>query len=76
MDNQIHRVSTDEATAPAVRCNQAGCIEPAAFRFTWPGKDEAGICAGHEPKLRGVASLMGLYLQIIPLAKAEGSSEL
>jgi len=36
-------------------------------RYTWPGKDEAGICAAHRPKLQAVASAMGLYLQVIDL---------
>lgn len=47
-------------------CNQKGCDNPGAFRFTWPGRDEATICEEHAPKLRGVASAMGLYLQLIP----------
>ena len=49
------------------QCNQAGCEQPAAFRFTWPGRDEAGICTEHERKMRGVAAAMGLYVQTIPI---------
>ena len=26
-------------------CNQKGCDNEAMYRFTWPGRDEAGICA-------------------------------
>ena len=48
-------------------CNQHGCDLPAAFRFTWPGNDEAGICEEHAPKLRGVADAMGLGLQLIAI---------
>lgn len=57
------------------RCNQKDCDAPAAFRFTWPGRDEAGICEEHVGKLRAVADAVGLYLQLIPLAagaNAEG----
>lgn len=48
-------------------CNQEGCTAPAAFRFTWPGKEEQGICAEHAPKLRGVANAIGLLLPMHPL---------
>lgn len=48
-------------------CNQQGCDAPAAYRFTWPGRDEACICEGCAPKLRRVADAMGLYVQLIPL---------
>ena len=50
-----------------MKCNQQDCDNVAAFRFTWPGRDEAGICAEHAPKLSGVAATMGLYMQLIPL---------
>lgn len=50
-------------------CNQDGCKEPASYKFTWPGHDEKGICENHVKRLRGVASAMGLYVQIIPLEK-------
>lgn len=48
-------------------CNQKGCTNPGAYRFTWPGQDEAHICREHMPKLRSIAAAMGLPLQIIPL---------
>jgi hypothetical protein len=54
-----------------MKCNQQGCQNEAAFRFTWPGSDEAGICAQHAPKLDAVAQAMGLHLQVIPLLGAE-----
>lgn len=49
------------------KCNQRGCNEPAGFRFTWPGRDEAGICQQHAPQLQGIANAIGLYVQLIPL---------
>lgn len=52
-------------------CNQKGCTQPAAFRFTWPGRDESAICSEHVKKLQDVAQAMGLYVQIIPLVAAE-----
>ena len=53
------------------KCNQKGCTEDGAYRFTWPGKDEATICEGHINNLRGVSDAMGLHLQVIPLEKEE-----
>ena len=50
-----------------MKCNQKNCDEPAAFRFTWPGQDEAGICIDHVDKLQNIARAMGLHLQVIPL---------
>jgi hypothetical protein len=49
------------------KCNQEGCNNPAAYRFTWPGKAEAGICGQHVQKLVQVAEAMGLPLEVIPL---------
>lgn len=48
-------------------CNQKGCALPGAYRFTWPGNDEATICEEHVGKLRGIASAMGMHLQVVPL---------
>ena len=48
-------------------CNQKNCDQPAAFRFTWPGQDEAGICIDHVATLQNIAAAMGLHLQVIPL---------
>ena len=45
------------------------CDNPAKYRFTWPGNDEAVICEKCVNQLRGVASAMGLHLQIIPLSE-------
>jgi hypothetical protein len=43
------------------------CEKPAIARYTWPGRDETGICADHLAKLQVVAEAMGLPLQIIDL---------
>ncbi len=48
-------------------CNQAGCENKSAFRFTWPGEDEAGICPDHINKLLGITRAMGLHVQVIPI---------
>jgi len=48
-------------------CNQIGCDNKAAFLFTWPGKDQAGICAEHAPKLKRVAEAIGLHAQLIQI---------
>lgn len=47
------------------------CDRDAVARYTWPGRDETGICAEHVGKLRAVAEAMGLPLQIIPIMKKE-----
>lgn len=49
----------------------AKCPHQAFYRFTWPGQDESFICTEHVNKLQGVASAMGMYLQIIPLSNEE-----
>lgn len=49
------------------------CEAEAAYRYTWPGRDESFICAEHSERLRAVANAMGLPLQIIPLA--DGAAE-
>ena len=55
----------------AMKCNQRGCEAVADYRFTWPGNDEAGICAEHAPKLRAIAGAMGFHIQIIKLDEGE-----
>ena len=50
-----------------MKCNQHDCNEDAAFLFTWPGKDQIGICQDHSGKLKGIAAAMGLHLQLIPI---------
>ncbi len=57
------------------RCNQSGCEHEPAYRFTWPGRDEEGICEMHAAKLTGVARAMGLYVQLIPLETEPASRE-
>ena len=41
------------------------CGQPAAYRFTWPGRTESFICEAHSIQLRGVAQAMGLSLQLL-----------
>lgn len=41
------------------------CSNPAAYRYTWPGRDEQTICKEHSEKLRAVSAAMGLHLQLI-----------
>ncbi len=52
-------------------CNQANCKNLPVLRFTWPGKDEAYICAIHSIRLLEIAQAMGLYIQLIPLTTQE-----
>lgn len=47
------------------------CEMTAVGRFTWPGRAESFICAGHEPKLVGLAQAMGLPLEVIHLTPEE-----
>jgi hypothetical protein len=47
-----------------MKCNQQGCPNPALARYTWPGKEEAGICFAHLPKLKATAEAIGLKLPI------------
>ncbi len=53
-------------------CNQKGCQNPGAYRFTWPGENEKTICEAHVGTLRGVSAAMGLHLQVIPLPQGDG----
>jgi hypothetical protein len=41
------------------------CGKDAAYRYTWPGRDESFICEEHSAKLRAVADAMGLHLQLV-----------
>jgi hypothetical protein len=43
------------------------CSADAAYRYTWPGRDESFICEEHSQKLIAVATAMGLHLQLIPM---------
>jgi len=50
-----------------MRCGQDGCDNPATHRYTWPGKDEAGVCSEHIERLRDVAASLRFHLQLIPV---------
>ncbi len=43
------------------------CVNPAGYRFTWPGNDESFICEDHVGRLREIAHAMSLSLQVIKL---------
>ncbi len=43
------------------------CSNPALFRYTWPGRDEAFACYTHAAQLRAVADALGMHLQLIAL---------
>lgn len=47
--------------------SETTCQHTAAYRYTWPGRDEAFICTDHVGKLKAVADAIGCYVQIIPL---------
>jgi hypothetical protein len=47
------------------------CPRLAAYRYTWPGRDEAFICAAHAYAIRRIAEAMGLPLQVISLPDPE-----
>lgn len=53
-----------------MKCNQTNCDEPAVYRYTWPGRDEAGACETHTTMALSIAAAMGLHLQMIPLEPA------
>lgn len=46
--------------------NENICGADAAFRYTWPGSDEALVCTTCAIKLKMVANAIGLHLQFIP----------
>jgi hypothetical protein len=43
------------------------CPNDAAYRYTWPGRDESFICEQHAAGLRRVTEIMGSYVQLIPI---------
>jgi len=48
-------------------CSQPDCDSPAAFRYTWPGRDEARVCLMCSARVSALASWLSLHLQFIPL---------
>lgn len=44
------------------------CGKHAAFRYTWPGRDELYCCVEHATQLLNVAHAIGCYVQMIPLS--------
>ena len=47
------------------------CGKPAAFRYTWPGNDEAVICEHHSIHLEQIAEAISMHLQLIPIITNE-----
>lgn len=43
-------------------CSQPGCGQDAAYRYTWPGREEAFACAGHAGHIKHAADAMGLTM--------------
>ena len=64
----IHCPRHAEASVAAPEAGEMGerqCQMSAAYRFTWPGRDESFICEAHVPKLSRMVTAMGLSLQLI-----------
>jgi hypothetical protein len=51
------------------------CGERAAYRYTWPGKNESHVCELHSLKLLAVANAIGLPLQLIALTDIDHARE-
>lgn len=49
------------------------CGEPAVFRYTWPGKEEAVVCTDCADKVRAIANAIGMFQQLIPLTPKDAS---
>ncbi len=49
------------------KCCQEKCENDAAFKYTWPGKDESYSCFECSLKVAGLAQVMGLHLQVRPM---------
>ena len=49
------------------RSVEVQCKNKAAFRYTWPGKDESYVCNECAGGLKMLSGVMGCYLQMIPL---------
>jgi hypothetical protein len=40
------------------------CNLPAAYRYTWQGKDEEYVCEEHVEQLHKIAEIVGLHLEL------------
>lgn len=54
-----------------IKCSQSGCEEKAVFLYTWPSRDQAGICLICSQKLLLVAKVLDLYIQLLPISTPE-----
>lgn len=59
-------------TKESIQTKETTCPNEAAFRYTWPGRDESFICAEHASWLRKLAAAMGAYVQTIPIQADQG----
>lgn len=59
---------------PVLKCGQVDCPKDAEFRFTWPGREEAGACKAHSSQILRVAQALQLPLELIPVATAKGGA--
>jgi hypothetical protein len=48
------------------------CGEDAAYRYTWPGRNESFVCEAHARRIASVAHAMGLNLQFVPVPSEQG----
>lgn len=68
---QLHGADLVElARRPVLTCNVRSatpghdCRNPAAYRYTWPGREPAYVCAIHVERLRDHADAAGVDLQL------------
>lgn len=47
------------------------CQNPGAYKYTWPGRNEAYACKVHAAEVRALANMGGLYIQIRPIPEDE-----
>lgn len=59
----------------AVNCETNTCQGEAAFRFTWPGRNEMHVCARCAARAVGVAEAMGFDLECKPLPSPKPESD-
>ncbi len=56
-------------------CHTDKCERPPAYRFTWPGRDEAAFCDPCKVWAECIASAMGLYVQFVSLDAGAGLTD-
>ena len=66
-EQYAEQVRQERKEVDAMPKTQTTCPRTAAYRYTWPGRDESFICTEHVGKLKSVAAAIGCHLQVIPL---------